>query len=167
MAQAHPTLALRPVLPADGPLLAEIFRDSIEELTAEDYSVAQQDAWMSAADDGPAFGARLADQLTLVATLNGSPVGFASLKDPDQIDLLYVHPAVVRQGIASMLVDALERLVGSRGTHRVVVDASDTARPFFEQRGYKAQQRNTVMVGDEWLPNTTMEKQLAAEHGAR
>ena len=38
MAQAHPKLALRPYLPADAPLLREIFRDSIEDLTAEDYT---------------------------------------------------------------------------------------------------------------------------------
>jgi putative acetyltransferase len=42
-----------------------------------------------------------------------------------------------------------------------VTDASDSARGFFERRGYVAQQRNTVSVGGEWLANTTMEKRLA------
>ena len=51
MATAHPKLALRPLLPADVPLLREIFRDSIEDLTDDDYSEAQQEAWASAADD--------------------------------------------------------------------------------------------------------------------
>ena len=37
MAQAHPKLALRPFLPVDAPLLREIFRASIEELTGDDY----------------------------------------------------------------------------------------------------------------------------------
>ena len=32
-AVAHPKLSLRPMLPAEAPLLAEIFRASIEELT--------------------------------------------------------------------------------------------------------------------------------------
>ncbi|HLY65059.1 MAG TPA: GNAT family N-acetyltransferase, partial [Chloroflexota bacterium] len=39
-AQANPKLALRPYLPADALLLAEIFRASIEELTADDYNEA-------------------------------------------------------------------------------------------------------------------------------
>src|SRR3954454_22216538 len=95
MATAHPKLALRPLLPADAPLLAEIFRTSIEELTGEDYNEAQQQAWAEAANDEPAFAARLAGQLTLVATLDGSPVGFASLHGAEQIDMLYVHPAAV------------------------------------------------------------------------
>ena len=43
MAVAHPKLALRPFLLADAPLLREIFRDSIEELTSEDYTEAQQE----------------------------------------------------------------------------------------------------------------------------
>ena len=74
-------LAMRPMLPEDVPLLAEIFRASIEELTAEDYSEAQQEAWAETADDLEAFGAKLAGELTLVATYAGSAVGFASLAD--------------------------------------------------------------------------------------
>jgi putative acetyltransferase len=161
MAQANPKLALRPYLPADALLLAEIFRSSIEELTAEDYSDAQRGVWAAAADDEAAFGARLAQGLTLVATLGGSVVGFVSLKGADHLDLLHVHPAVVGQGIGAMLCDAVERLAAARGTARLTVDASDTARGFFERRGYVAQRRNTVSHGDEWLANTTMEKPLA------
>ena len=162
MAVAHPKLALRPFLPDDAALLREIFRDSIEELTAEDYTPAQQDAWASVADDLGDFGKKLSGQLTLVATLEGSPVGFASLEGKDKIDMLYVHPAAAGQGVAAMLIDALEKLAGARGTVKLIVDASDSARGFFEKRGYVAQQRNTVSVGDEWLANTTLHKQLAA-----
>src|SRR4029078_1035649 len=93
MAVAHPKLALRPFLPADAPVLREIFRDSIEDLTADDYTEAQQAAWASAADDLGVFKTKLSGQLTLVATLEGSPVGFASLEGKDKIDMLYVHPA--------------------------------------------------------------------------
>ncbi len=163
---AHPKLALRPFLPADAPLLREIFRDSIEDLTDDDYTEAQQEAWASAADDEAAFGKKLASQLTLVATLEGSPVGFASLAGKDKIDMLYVHPAAAGQGVGAMLVDALEKLAGARGADKLIVDASDSARGFFEKRGYVAQQRNTVSVGDEWLANTTLHKQLAAKREA-
>lgn len=166
MAVAHPKLALRPFLPADAPVLREIFRDSIEDLTADDYTEAQQEAWASAADDLGVFKTKLSGQLTLVATLEGSPVGFASLEGKDKIDMLYVHPAATGQGVGAMLVDALEKLAGARGTERLTVDASDSARDFFEKRGYVAQQRNTVSVGDEWLANTTLQKQLATKREA-
>jgi putative acetyltransferase len=160
-AQAHPRLALRPFLAADASLLAEIFRESVAELTGDDYSDMQREAWASIADDAGAFAKRLGRQLTLIAMLEGSPVGFASLVGQDKIDMLYVHPAVAGQGVAAMLVDALEKLAGGRGAPKLTVDASDTAYGFFQKRGYVAQQRNSVSVGDEWLANTTMQKQLA------
>ncbi len=167
MAQQVQMPALRPFLPADAPVLAEIFQASIEELTGEDYSEAQQAAWASLADDVEAFGARLAENLTLVATIGGSTVGFGSLKGADHIDLLYVHPAAAGQGVGRLLVEALEKLAGARGARRLTADVSDTARGFFEKRGYEAQRRNTLSVGDEWLGNTTMEKRLAPAEARR
>ncbi len=75
-------------------------------------------------------------QLTLVATMEGTPVAFASLKGADEVDMVYVHPAVARQGAGTMLLDALEKLAGARGAKKLTVEASDTARDFFEGRGY-------------------------------
>jgi putative acetyltransferase len=161
-ARPQQKLAMRPLLPIDVPLLAEIFRASIEELAADDYSEAQQEAWASAADDEEEFGARLAGELTLVATHAGAAIGFAALADNSRIDMLYVHPAAAGQGAGTMLCDALERLAASRGTKELSVDASDAARGFFERRGFVAKTRNTVALGGEWLANTTMVKPLPA-----
>ena len=159
--RTSPKLAMRPMLPADVPDLAEIFRASIEELTAEDYTEAQQRAWASAADDEEEFGQKLSGALTLVATFGGAAVGFASLAGADKLDMLYVHPGVAGHGVAAMLADALEKLAAGRGAQKLSVDASDTARGFFEKRGYVAQQRNSISVGDEWLANTTLTKTFA------
>jgi putative acetyltransferase len=166
MARAHPKIAMRPFLAADAPLLAEIFRASVEELTGDDYSEAQREAWISAADDEQAFGARLAKSLTLLGTMDGSPVGFASLVDNERLDMLYVHPAAAGHGVGTMLVDALEKLAAARGARRLRAEVSDSAQDFFKRRGFVAQQRNTVPLGDEWLANTTMEKPLAAKERA-
>ena len=161
MAQAMPKPALRPFLPADVPVLAAIFVAAIEELTGEDYTEAQQQAWAGAADDEEAFGKRLAGELTLIATLQNSPVGFASLRGKDHIDMLYVHPSAVGHGVASAMCEALEKLAGARGAQNLTVDASDNAEGFFAKRGYVAKQRNTVTVNGEWLANTTMQKSFA------
>ena len=158
---AAPQFALRPFLAEDANLLAQIFRASIAELTGDDYSEAQQEAWASAADDAARFVKKLGGQLTLVATLDGEPVGFASLAGKDTIDMLYVHPDAAGQGAGATLADALEKLAAARGATSLTVDASDTARGFFEKRGYVAQRRNTITMGDEWLANTTLTKTLA------
>jgi putative acetyltransferase len=162
---ARVTPALRPMLPADAHALAAIFRASIEELTAEDYSPAQQAAWMSAADDEEAFAARLAQNLTLIATIAREPAGFASLKGTDHIDMLYVHPRAARQGVGKALCDALELLAASRNAKAITVDASDTAQDFFAHRGYTAFQRNLVTINGEALGNISMKKTLPARTG--
>jgi putative acetyltransferase len=163
MGQALPKPALRPFLATDTPVLAAIFVAAIEQLTGDDYSEAQQEAWASAADDEEQFGKRLAGELTLIGTLQNSLVGFASLKGADHIDMLYVHPSAAGQGVATLLCDALEKLAGGRGAKKLLVDASDNAQEFFAKRGYVPMQRNTVTVNGEWLANTTMQKSLVAE----
>jgi putative acetyltransferase len=165
-AEAHPKMALRPFLPADTPLLAAIFRASVEELTSEDYDEEQQAAWAAAVDDEQAFAEKLGKELTLIATVAGSPVGFVALEGNDHIDMLYVHPAVARQGVGAMLVDAVEKLATARGAGRLTVEASDNAQGFFAHRGFAAQQRNTVLREGVWLANTTMEKKLVKERAS-
>jgi putative acetyltransferase len=166
MGQSLPKPALRPYLASDTPILAQIFVAAIQELTGDDYNAAQQEAWAAAAEDEAAFGKKLASELTLIATMQNSPVGFASLKGADHIEMLYVHPSAAGQGVGAMLVDALEKLAGARGAKTLSVDASDSALDFFKKRGYVAQQRNSVPRHGEWLANTTMQKQLAPASGA-
>ena len=152
---------LRPMLPADVPVLAAIFQASIEELADEDYDEAQCSAWASAADDEQAFGARLAASLTLVATIANAPVGFIALEGKDTIAMLYVYPAAARRGVASLLLNAIEKLAEGRGARKLTTDASDTAKPFFEARGFEARQRQTTAMGDIWFGNTRMTKDLS------
>ncbi len=77
--------------------------------------------------------------------------------------MLYVHPAAAGQGVGTMLYDAVEKLAAARGASKLTVEASDSASAFFQHRGFVAQRRNTVLRGDEWLANTTMEKNLGGK----
>jgi putative acetyltransferase len=165
IAGGKPQFALRPYLPQDTPFLAEIFRASVEGLTEDDYTPAQQDAWAAEADDLESLAERLGKHLTLVATLDGTPVGFISLDAPTEIGLFYVHPDVAGQGAGRMLYEAIEKISAARGTPHLSVDASDTARDFFAHRGFTAEQRNSMSVGNEWLSNTTMKKKLTVDKG--
>src|SRR5258705_11201004 len=131
MAQALPKPALRQFLAEDSPVLAAIFAASIEELTGDDYTEAQQEAWASAADEEDQFGKRLASELTLVATLQNSPVGFAALKGADHIDMLYVHPGAAGQGVGSMLIHSLEKIAAGPRAKGLAVEATDNPTEFF------------------------------------
>ncbi len=153
-------VALRPFLPADIPVLANIYRAAVEELTGEDYDLDQQEAWAALVDDEQAFGARLDAQLTLVAVRHGESVGFLSLKDDSQIDLLYVRPQDAGTGVADTLCQAAEAIAHGRGIPVLSVDASDTALGFFQRRGFVPQRRNTLDIDGVWLGNTTLTKAL-------
>ncbi len=158
---AFPKPTLRPYLAADLPLLLEIKLSSIEELTEEDYDEAQRRAWADLADDEAGLGEILKKGLSLVALIGGAPVGFIVLADGGLIDQLYVHPAVAGTGVASALVEAIEKLAAARKIETLLVDASDTAKPLFDKRGYVAVSRNTIPIEDVWLGNTRMRKTLA------
>jgi putative acetyltransferase len=159
-------IALRPFLPSDARRCIEIFRTSIEELASEDYDDDQREAWSARADDPAAFAERLSESLTLIASLDGASVGFASLKGLADLDMLYVDPAFARRGVGTALIDALVRIAQARGVEKLSADASDSARPLFERNGFVAQRRNLVAVGDQWLGNTTMTRTFAKSGAA-
>lgn len=151
---------LRPFLPADTMALRELFAQSIEELTQEDYDEDQRAAWASAAEDAAEFAKRLGAATTLVVHVEGEHLGFASLKDNKVLDMLYVHPYYAGQGVGTALCEALEKIAAARGADAITVDASESAVLFFEARGYVPVKRNSIPVEDLWLTNTTMKKEL-------
>lgn len=153
---------LRPFLPADTMALRDLFAQSIEELTQDDYDEDQRLAWIAQAEDAQAFAKRLGAMTTLVVQAEGEHLGFAALKDNTVIEMLYVHPHHAGEGIGSVLCEALEKIAAARGAEAITVEASETAVLFFEARGYAPVKRSSVPLADQWLTNTTMTRPLKA-----
>src|SRR5258706_14243941 len=109
---------------------------------------------MASAGDEARLGARLAGELTLVATIDGAAVGFAALKGADVIDMVYVHPAVAGQGVGAQLCDALEKLAAARGATKLSPHASDRPLGLFTRRGFVPQPPHSVPPEDQ-LPSHT------------
>lgn len=152
---------LRPFLPQDVKAVSELFRASIEGLTAEDYDERQREAWISGSNDATAFGARLAENLTILAFQQTTLVGFASFKNNQILDMLFVRPDFSGQGVGGYLLEAIEKLAAHRGVKKITLESSDTAKDFFIARGYAPQSRITHLRMDQWLGVTTMTKELA------
>ncbi|RBP02316.1 GNAT family acetyltransferase [Roseiarcus fermentans] len=159
-------ISFRPYLPSDAARCAAIFRDAVEFSAADDYGDDQRAAWAARADDEAAFGAKLAGQLTIVATLDGFVVAFASLEGAEKLDMLYVDPAAGRQGVGAALVDAIARLAEGRGAKRLTAEASDVSKPLFDRLGFSAERRSLVQLEDQWLAHTTMTKALGESSSA-
>lgn len=154
------TFPLRPFLPTDTPVLAEIFREAIYELAEGDYDEDQRAAWMSLANDEDAFMERLESQLTLVALDAGEPAAFVSIRDNTQIDMIYVLPGFAREGAGSALMDAVIKITTARGAEALSADVTDNAKPFFERFGFVSEKRGMVEYEDEILGYTSMRKPL-------
>jgi putative acetyltransferase len=160
-AVAFPKPSLRPYRDTDLAMLAEIRFAAIEELTVDDYNEAQLQAWASLAHDDEAFAQTLALGLTLIAQIGGEPVGFITLHAGGVIDQLHVHPSVACTGVGTALCEAIESQAAAHGIHTFLADVSDTAKPLFDTRGYRAERRQTIEIEGQWLGSTCMKKVLA------
>ena len=148
---------LRPYREGDCPALAALFTDTVHTVNAAHYTPAQLDAWAPASGpDLQDWEERFQNHITLVAEVEGRLAGFADL-DPAQgyLDRLYVGSRFQRRGVASALCDALEQAAAGRP---IATHASRTARPFFEQRGYRTVQARQVQRRGVSLENYLMEK---------
>lgn len=102
----------------------------------------------------------MAGRRTLVAEEGGEVVGFTELEGDGHLDMLYVRQDTVGRGIGQRLYEAVEREALSQGSGRIFTEASITARPFFERRGFRMVHEQTVARLGVELTNFVMEKDL-------
>lgn len=150
-------MKIRPYRPADCTPLMNLFYNSVHTVWATDYSPAQLDAWAPKAADRTDWDAKFRTGTTLVAEKAGAVWGFGTIRKDGYLDLLYVDWNHLGRGVASILRDFLEGLYPAE---RVTVHASETAKPFFESRGYRALTRQQAEHRGQVLTNYLMEKEL-------
>jgi len=131
-------LKIRKYKESDFDDLCEIFLRAVKETASADYSPHQIAAW--AQIDVSRWQDKLTDSTVQVAVIDDRPVGFITALER-YIDLLFVSPEFTRQGIASALLTAL---VIQLPEGMLTVDASITAKPFFERHGFLVLQQQSV-----------------------
>lgn len=148
-------MELRPYESSDCPALARLFYNTVHTVNARDYTPEQLDAWADGQVDLSVWDASFLAHHTLVAEEDGVILGFADMDGGGYLDRLYVHRDYQGRGVASALCDALEAACPAAvfTTH-----TSLTARPFFEDRGYRVLRRQTVLRHGVALDNFVMEK---------
>ena len=117
-----------------------IFLAAIREVASRDYSPAEIEAWAKV-EDRTAWAERRASRPTFIAERAGHFIGFSDLEPDGHLDMMFVHPA--HQGIG-----------------RIFTEASLTARPFFERRGFSVIARQSVEKRGQRLTNFRMAKFL-------
>lgn len=111
--------------------VSALFYETVRAVNAAHYTEEQLSAWAENPESLKARQNDLLSQLTLIAEIDGKPVGFGSIDKTGYLDLLFVHKNFQRQGIATALCNELEK-----GFNTITTYASVTAKPFFESRGY-------------------------------
>lgn len=149
-------MELRAYQSADAAETAALFYGAVHTVAAKDYTQEQLNAWAPQNRDLAAWDESLLAHHTLVAVQNGVIVGFGDMDEQiAYLDRLYTHRDYQGRGVATALLAALEATVPGRA---VTTHASQTARPFFEKRGYRTERRQRVMRGGVWLHNYVMVK---------
>ena len=149
---------IRPYQPTDLDAVIAIFLGAIREVASKDYDEAQINAW--AYTDRSIWEERRLSRPTWVAVLDQMIVGFSDLEPSGHLDMMFVHPAYQGIGIASLLLQTVETAAIRDDLSRVFTEASLTAQPFFEKRGFQTLEQQQVAVRGQTFTNFRMEKMI-------
>ncbi len=150
---------LRPYEEGDLQAVVSLFYDTIHSVNLKDYTPEQADAWAPKEPDMSRWQKLLKEEDTWVAVQDGRIVGFAN-RNGDYFDCLYVGKGYQRRGVAKALAERIEGRAAAEGYTRIRTDASLTARPFFERRGYIVVRRQRVYRAGQILVNFAMERSI-------
>ncbi len=132
-----PSFCIVPYNSEDLEACLKLFHDTVHSVNSKDYNKEQLDAW--APEDLEKNKSRWQEHLEkgicFVAKLNSHLVGFADMTDSGHLHGLYVHKDFQGQGIASKLLDAIEKAAKKLGLKALSTEGSITAYPFFQKKG--------------------------------
>jgi putative acetyltransferase len=152
----------------DAEPLLSLFHDTVHEINSRDYLPEQLEAWAPAHPDVKRWRERFKESKTYVAVANGKIIGFGNLENNKQsIGMLYVHKDYQGMGAATLLLNKLEAYLIKKGVALTSVEASITARTFFEQKGYAWVRDNRKMLNGKEFLNFILEKRLAFDEAEK
>ena len=156
------TIILRKYNSEDCAEIMQLFYDTIHTINAADYNESQLDAWAPKdSDRTPSYwDNRFLQDHAVVAEKNGIILGIGTLKTPAYFDLLYVHKDFQRIGVATLIADKIESCSRSNGISVITTNASITAKPFFENRGYVLIKEQSVETRGQFLTNYKMQRKF-------
>lgn len=121
-----------------------LFTDSVHQLASRSYTPEQLAAWAPLSPDLEQWRSHLSGVETLVAESRGVLAGFISFTSRGHVEFLFTAPMFARRGVASLLYEAASQRLAANGIGTLTTDASLEARPFFESRGFKVTEEQTV-----------------------
>ena len=126
-------IAIRRATAGDLRAVHEIVLRALRETNARDYPAPVIDRLVLTLPEK--VSSNLETWHAFVAIVDGLIVGTASLSG-DTVKSVFVHPDYQRGGVATKLMDAIEKLALAQSVRALNVQSSITAQPFYAKRGF-------------------------------
>lgn len=153
-------LEIRLFRPEDAEQIAQLFHDTVRSVNVRDYSIDQVKAWAPDNLDFRNWIEACSSRFTFVADQAGLIVGFGELEPNGHIDYFYVHQDYQGCGVGRRIYGAIEHHAQVMGIDWLFVEASITAKPFFERIGFSTLSEQQVVCRGESFTNYKMAKCL-------
>ena len=153
-------MELRKYRAVDYENIIKLFYDTVHSVCSKDYSDVQLNAW--APNDKTLFDLenRLIINYTVVVEKDDVIIGFGNVNGTNYFDCLYTHKNYQGMGVATLIANDIEQYFYNKGIRIITTDASISAKPFFEKRGYVVLQEQNVKCRNQYLKNYKMQKIL-------
>lgn len=144
---------LRPAKPEDCPAIYQVHRHAVRYTCLQSYDEKIMTAWLALIDQDVYTESIFSDEKTLwVAEYHRKIQGFFQIDFAEaQLDALYVHPFVHRQGLGTAMLQKAEELVIDADFSILSLYASKNSIPFYAINGYES-------LGDAIVPIDTKTK---------
>lgn len=152
-------IVIRTAISTDIEELRVLFQDTVLVINRRDYSQAEVEDWASCGADPSKWEGMMKTLYFVVAVDRQQIVGFSSITLQGYLHSMFVHKDFQGRGVASMLLNEIERYAMANGIVRITSEVSLTARPFFEKKGYavEAEQKrraNRLCLINYWMAKT-------------
>lgn len=152
-------LGIRRLAAQDIPEMRKLFRATVLTVNSKDYTKEEVEDWASCGDSVEHWKELLAKN-NYIGALDGKGgiVGFSSMNAEGYLHSMFVHKDWQGKGVATLLLSEVEKIARRYGVHKISVEVSVTARPFFEKHGYKVVKEQKAKANRLYLTNYVMEK---------
>lgn len=147
---------------SDAEPLLHLFFNTIRTVNLGDYSQEQVEAWAPAIStfDPERWKNSFKNKFVFVAESEEKLAGFGELEADGHIDRFYISHHFIGEGVGRKMYSALEEKAFALNIRHLFVEASITAKPFFEKMGFSLINEQIVERNGQRLKNYKMEKFL-------
>jgi putative acetyltransferase len=154
-------IIIRKYKPEDAQDLANIYYNTIHKINIQHYTEEQVNVWAPDTSLEICGWAKKFERTNpFVAIIDNIIVGFAEFTLDGHIDCFYCHHNWIGKGVGPALMGAIFEQAHALNIARIFVEASITAKPFFEKHGFTTVSKQTVVLVGIGLTNYVMERRL-------